>query len=153
MNKINLDEYANGALSVQINRALETITNNIKDPNTEATAKRKITVTITLAPNQQRDFIAVGVTTKPTLAPELGVVTAMSIGKNLETGEVEAVEIGSQLPGQMQFASEEASEEKEPMVLKKVVDPSTGEIYETPVDSLNVSESSKVVDLRSAREA
>ena len=101
MKHINLETFANGAFTAQVNRAMEEVTKNIQDPNTEPSATRKITVTIGFKPNQDRNFVATGVQTKTTLAPALGAVTALSMGKDLRTGEVEAVEIGNQIPGQM----------------------------------------------------
>ena len=101
MQHINLETFANGAFTAQVNRAIEEVTKNIQDPNTDAGTARKITVTIAFKPNQERNFIATGVQTKTTLAPALGAVTALSMGKDLRTGEVEAVEIGNQISGQM----------------------------------------------------
>lgn len=143
MKHINMEEFAGGAFTAQINRAMEEVTKNIQDPNTDAVAVRKITVVIALKPNENRNFVATGVQTKTQLAPALGAVTAISMGKNLKTGEVEAVEIGNQIPGQMSFADTQ-QEEEEPQMLQ-AVDPSTGEIYETP--------KANVVDLRRARQA
>lgn len=144
MKHINLEEFANGAFTAQINRAIEEVTKNIQDPNTDATAARKITVTIAFKPNEQRNFVATGVQTKTTLAPALGAVTAMTMGKDLKSGEVEAVEIGNQIPGQMSIQDMEEESEGEKMI--QTVDPSTGEIYETP-------EKNRVIDLRQARKA
>ena len=90
MQHINLEPFANGAFTAQVNRAIEEVTKNIQDPNTDAGTARKITVTIAFKPNQERNFIATGVQTKTTLAPALGAVTALSMGKDLRTGEVEA---------------------------------------------------------------
>lgn len=138
MQHINLETFANGAFSAQVNRAIEEVAKNVQDPNTDATAARKITVTIGFKPNQERNFVATGVQTKTTLAPALGAVTAISMGKDIKSGEVEAVEIGSQVPGQMSFA-----QEAQPVAIDgQVVDPSTGEIIEEhPAGN-------KVVDLR-----
>lgn len=44
MQHINLETFANGAFTAQVNRAIEEVTKNIQDPNTDATAARKITV-------------------------------------------------------------------------------------------------------------
>ena len=141
MNHINMEEFANGAFSAQVNRELKKVTENIQDPNTDATAKRRITITIDFKPNENRDFVTTGVQAKSSLAPALGAVTAMNMGKNLKTGEVEAVEIGKQLPGQLQM--EEVEEE-----MIRTVDPSTGEIYDTPI---NNHAANNVIDLRAAR--
>ena len=139
MKHIDLETFANGAFTAQVNRAIEEVTKNIQDPNTEAAAARKITVTIGFKPNQGRDFVATGVQTKTTLAPALGAVTAISMGKDLNTGEVEAIEIGNQIPGQMSM------EEVEPRsqtveVDGKAVDPETGEIV--------TEKAPKVIDMR-----
>lgn len=140
MQHINLETFANGAFTAQVNRAIEEVTKNIQDPNTDATAARKITVTIGFKPNQERNFVATGVQTKTALAPALGAVTAISMGKDIKTGEVEAVEIGSQVPGQMSFDNMQAAQ---PVAIDgQVVDTSTGEILE------DNSGNGKVVDLR-----
>lgn len=36
MNHINLETFASGALTEQVNKAIEEVTKNIQDPNTEA---------------------------------------------------------------------------------------------------------------------
>ena len=138
-----MEEFANGAFTQQINRELEKVTQNIQDPNTDATAKRRITVVIEFKPNEERNFVTTGVQAKSTLAPSLGAVTALNMGKNLKTGEVEAVEIGNQIPGQMSIGDMEEQQLEESAQMARAVDPSTGEIYETP--------ESNIVDLRAAR--
>ncbi len=143
MKHINLEQLANGAFSEQINRELERVTQNIQDPNTDAKATRKVVVTITLKPNEQRNIVTTGVDAKSTLAPSLGAVTVFSMGRDLKTGEVEAIEVGNQLPGQMSFDDVDEASDQE--VLEKKFNPDTGEIYERPVGN-------NVVDLR-ARQA
>lgn len=143
MKHFNMEEFANGAFTQQINRELEKVTQNIQGPNTDATAKRRITVVIEFKPNEERNFVTTGVQAKSTLAPSLGAVTALNMGKNLKTGEVEAVEIGNQIPGQMSIGDMEEQQTEERTQMARAVDPSTGEIYETP--------ESNIVDLRAAR--
>lgn len=46
MKHVDLEKFANGAFSAQVNRAIEEVTENIQNPNTDAGAARKITVTI-----------------------------------------------------------------------------------------------------------
>lgn len=135
MKHINMEEFANGAFTTKVNRAIEQVMKNIQDPNTDAKAARKITVTVAFKPNETRDFITTGVVTKTSLAPELGAVTAMTCGTNLQTGAVEAVEVGNSLPGQMSI--EDIPEEG------VQVDTETGEVIG----------GNKVVDLRAVREA
>lgn len=129
MKHINLEEFASGALNDLINQEMKRVTENIQDPNTSPKAKRKITVEIIFKPNEQRDFVSTEVNVKPTLAPALGALTVMAMGRDPKTGEVDAVEIGNQIPGQMSFQDME-------------VDPSTGEIREN-----------NVIDMRKARQA
>lgn len=72
MEHFNLETFAGGALSQQINRAIEEVAQNIQNPNTDAKAVRKITVTISFKSNDQRDFVTTGVQTNTKLAPTLG---------------------------------------------------------------------------------
>lgn len=141
MKHINLEQFAGGKLSVQLNKALEKITENVQDPNTDAHKVRKINVSISLRPNDERNFVSTTVETKLSLAPELGATTALSMGRDLRTGEVEAIEIFNQIPGQMSVNDVIDQEEEEP---QKAFDPDTGEIYEP---------SNKVIDLRKAKQA
>ena len=139
MKHIDLEQFAGGKLSVQLNKALEKITENVQDPNTDAQKVRKINVSISFRPNDERNFVATTVETKLSLAPELGATTALSMGRDLRTGEVEAVEIFNQIPGQMNVDDVIDQEEDE---TPKAFDP--GEIYEP---------SNKVIDLRKAKQA
>ena len=141
MKHINLEQFAGGKLSVQLNKALEKVTENIQDPNPDAQKVRKINVSISFRPNDERNFAATTVETKLSLAPELGATTALSMGRDLRTGEVEAVEIFNQIPGQMNVEDVIDQEEDE---TPKAFDPDTGEIYEP---------SNKVIDLRKAKQA
>lgn len=141
MKHINLEQFAGGKLSVQLNKALEKITENVQDPNTDAQKVRKINVSISFRPNDERNFVATTVETKLSLAPELGATTALSMGRDLRTGEVEAVEIFNQIPGQMNV--DDVIDQKEDET-PKAFDPDTGEIYEP---------SNKVIDLRKAKQA
>ena len=148
MKHINIEQFSNGELTQQINREMEAVARNIADPNTEAKTTRKITVTITLKPNEQRDFITTSITTKSTLAPTLGAVTALAVGKNLKTGEIEVGEIGNQIPGQMSMADVEPQQPAGPVqeIDGKAVNTDTGEI-------IGQASGGNVVDLRKAREA
>ena len=147
MKHINIEQFSNGELTQQINREMEAVARNIADPNTEAKTARKITVTITMKPNEQRDFITTSITTKPALAPTLGAVTALGIRKDLKSGEIEVGEIGNQIPGQMSMEDVAVQQPTVPVheVDSRTVNTETGEIIE--------SAGNNVVDLRKAREA
>ena len=141
MKHINIEQFSNGELTQQINREMEAVARNISDPNTEAKTARKITVTITMKPNEQRDFITTSITTKSALAPTLGAVTALGVAKNLKTGEIEVAEIGNQIPGQMTM--EDVADQQITEVDGQAVDTTTGEIIGN----------SKVLDLRRTKQA
>ena len=143
MKHMNLETLANGAFSVQVNRAIQEVAENIQDPNTEASAARKITVTIGFKPNKDRNFVATSVQAKTTLAPALGTVTALSMGKDIKTGKVEVVEVTTgQIPGQM-------SVNDVPGVVpeQKTYDPDTGEIYEQNDVPVEAAERT-IIDMR-----
>ena len=139
MKHINMETFANGELSRQINRDIETVMRNVVDPNTEVKAKRKIVVTIEFKSNEQRNFITTSVNSKPTLAPALGAVTAFGVQQNLTNGEIDASEIGNQIPGQMSVADIPGATVE---VEGKTVDTETGEIV------AQQGNGNKVVDLR-----
>lgn len=126
MRHFNLESFAGGELSRQINRDIEAVMRNVVDPNTDVKAKRKITVTIEFKPNEQRNFITTNVNSKPTLAPALGAVTALGVQQDLTSGAIDVAEIGSKIPETVKVEG-------------KTVDTETGEIME---------KGSKVVDLR-----
>lgn len=146
MKHINIEQFSNGELTQQINREMEAVARNIADPNTEAKTARKITVTITMKPNEQRNFITTSITTKSALAPTLGAVTALGIRKDLKSGEIEVGEIGNQIPGQMSMEDVAVQQPTVPVheVDRRTVNTETGEIIES---------AGNVVDLRKAREA
>lgn len=102
MSKINLNTFANGALAEQFNNEMQRIIENIDDPNTHAVASRKLTIEISFKPNQRRDGSQVQINAKSKLAPVIPVETTLMIGKDRE-GNVEAAEIGRQVPGQLEM--------------------------------------------------
>lgn len=157
MQKINLEEFADGALSEKLNMALRDVTENVQDPNTKATAKRKITCTFTFVPSESRDLVATAIDVKASLAPSLGIATAFVMGKDITTQEVDFREYNKQVPGQMSIPEMKAVSEQihsfegddSP---RTGYDPSTGEIYDLHGEEvLGARDRDKVVDLRSAR--
>lgn len=98
--KINfkLSEIAHGAVQVKLDRAMATVTQNILDLNTAAKAKRKVTLMITIAPDETRSTAQIDVATKTTLAPEESVATTALLGK--QNQQVVLNELKSGTPGQ-----------------------------------------------------
>lgn len=118
MSKVNLEEFAGGALQEKFDEAFDKVIQNMLDPNTPWKNKRKITVEVTLEQDEMRQDTAVHVAVVAKLAPVRPVETRMVIGKNLKTGETFAEEYGKQIRGQMSIDDYQE------------VDPETGEIKE-----------------------
>jgi hypothetical protein len=99
--KLDLNKFAGGVLQEKFNRALTEIILNMKDPNTSFKNKRGITISIGFTQNEQRDDakITVSVTTKP--SPVMPIETALYMGKDLDTGDIEIREYGKQIAGQL----------------------------------------------------
>lgn len=115
-NHINIETLAGGAFTEKLNEALLEVAKNIQDPNTEATAKRGITVTIKFAPQKNRSVVntSIAVTTK--LAASEEIDTQMMMGVNVKTGAVEVAECYSgQIAGQMSLMDTEDADDDQHM--------------------------------------
>lgn len=92
MNK-NIDrssilQMARGAFQERVDYEMGRVVDNILDLNTKATAKRKITLTIELTPDDERQTISVAVQAKATLAPTNPVATALCDGTQQEAPKI-----------------------------------------------------------------
>lgn len=96
----NLSDISEGAVQEKWNKEMERVAANIIYPNTDAKKKRKITLTMTLAPNKDRTVIDVDTEVKSSLAPQVPVSTTMMTGRDLNTGEIAVNELKSGTPGQ-----------------------------------------------------
>lgn len=109
-NMSSLIDMANGAIKERLDYEMGRVIQNIGDPNTKAAAKRTITVKITLEPDEERSHIEVSATASSTLAPMHPVKTALAVGN--EGGQVVAVELTPQIPGQLGADGSEAPQRK-----------------------------------------
>jgi len=82
MPRISLNELAGGALMERINIELERVAANIADPNTKATAVRKVTVTIALKPDENREVVQSVIDVKSSLAPANGIPTNFIVDRD-----------------------------------------------------------------------
>lgn len=103
-------QMARGAIQERADYEMSRLLANIMDANTSPTAKRKLTITLELKPDDDRQTIAVNCTAKSTLAPTNPVVTSLYVadGENV-------VEMVPQIPGQMGMDGEA---QEAPPVLK-----------------------------------
>ena len=105
-------DMARGAFKEVTDYEVTKAIGNIMDPNTSATAARKITVTLTLKPDDTRQNIAVSYVAKSTLAPTNPVTTSLYV-----VDEESIVEMVPQIPGQLAV---DASEQEAPPMLKLI---------------------------------
>ncbi len=126
MNKIELKDLVGGALQEKFEKAFSKVIENLLDINTPYKNKRGITIKLDFTQNEARDDVQVTVDVVEKLAPQAGMKTAFSVGKNLKTGELFAEEYGKQIKGQLSFDDIQTPE----VIDGKQVDTSTGEILE-----------------------
>lgn len=105
---------ARGAFEERADYEMNRVIQNIFDPNTKPTAKRKITLTIELTPDNTRTSIQVAVTAKSSLAPTEPVTTSLycTTGKG---GELVVAEMVPQTPGQLDM---DGNEQEPPALLR-----------------------------------
>ena len=92
-------DLANGAIKERVDVEMGRVVRNILDINTKPTTPRKITVTLTLTPDEARQHVEVAAEAKATLAPMVPVRTSLAVGT--ENGKQMAVELTPQIPGQL----------------------------------------------------
>ena len=112
--KDSIMRMARGAFEERVDYEMSRVIENILDPNTKATAKRKITLTIELTPDDTRRRIQVSTATKSALAPTNPVSTSLCITNN-DNGEMVVAEMVPQIPGQIGL---DGSQQENPKLLK-----------------------------------
>ncbi len=135
MNRVQLQELVGGALQEKFSKAFEKVVENLQDINTPYKNKREINIKMKFTQNELRDDVSVEVDVTEKLAPQAGMKTGFSIGKDLTTGELFAEEYGKQIKGQMTVSEYEklqkdAKPESDQVIVGDVVDRETGEILE-----------------------
>ncbi|GBG94953.1 phage protein [Ligilactobacillus salitolerans] len=130
--EFDVSRVASGALQEKIDGEMNKVFANIHDMNTEAGAKRTLTVKIELKPNDNRETVDVKADVTVKLAPVEGVTTTMLTGKSLATGKIEARELKSGTPGQT-YIDDNGEQRTD-----------TGE----PIDVIEKEMSNKIIDLQ-----
>jgi len=113
--KKSILEMSMGAILERVDYEMGRVLDNIIDPNTKATAKRKITVNLELIPSSDRKTITVQSTAKSTLVPTEPITTSLFITSQPGTGEMVVAEMTPQVPGQV---SMDGNVQEQPKVLK-----------------------------------
>ena len=113
----SITEMAMGAIQERVDYEMSRIIDNIVDVNTNPTKKRQLTLTITFEPDSDRKMIKVSAQSKSKLEPTSPVATALYIGEDAN-GEVSAVEMVPQIPGQQNLFGREQEEPKQLKIVK-----------------------------------
>lgn len=104
-NQTSVLEMAKGALIEQVNAEFAKIGANILDLNTDPKKARKITLTVTFKPDENREFIGWEAQAKSTLAPVMPVATRFFLGTDKD-GVPVATEIIREDPNQVHMFDE-----------------------------------------------
>lgn len=115
-NRDSIMRMARGAFEERVDYEMDKVIQNILGPNTKATAKRKITLTIELTPDDERRQIQVSVTAKSTLAATNPVATSLYVTGDAN-GELVVAEMVPQVPGQLNM---DGTQQELPKLLKLV---------------------------------
>lgn len=75
-----LEEIAGGAVAARIDEAMEAVARSIDDPNTEATAARKLVVTLTFKPSKTRSSAEVAIDVQTKLPGRAPLATSAFVG-------------------------------------------------------------------------
>lgn len=108
-------EMARGAIMEQVDIEVGKIVENILDLNTDPKKKRTLQLTVDFTPTQDRSQVAINATAKSKLQPNNAIQTTIYVGADSSTGEIQAVEMVAQVPGQQSF---NGSVQEEPKILK-----------------------------------
>ena len=101
----SLLQMAKGAIQERVDYEVSRVVDNILDMNTEAKVKRKVTLTIVMVPDEDRQVVKIEASAKSTLAPVTPVGTSLVITAD-GNGEMVLAEIIPQVPGQISMTGE-----------------------------------------------
>lgn len=110
----SLLQMAKGAIQERVDYEVSKVIDNILDVNTDPIAKRKVTLTVEMKPDEDRSVVKITATAKSTLAPTVPIGTSLVITAD-ENGEMMLAEIVPQVPGQMRM---DGQEQEAPKILK-----------------------------------
>jgi hypothetical protein len=96
---IDLNTFAEGALSERANAEIQKILENIADPNTDAKKVRKLTLTVSFKADDKRDVVLSSVVAKSTLAPAKEIEAKLLMDLDGK-GKVTGAELKSGIKGQ-----------------------------------------------------
>lgn len=105
---ISLTDIGGGAVKELVRLEVKKVIENLADINTDYKKAREIDVKFKFTTREERDFVAVNVEVKSKLQPNRTVFSQLYMGE--ENGEIKAVELTKDVPGQMDMNGEETGE-------------------------------------------
>jgi hypothetical protein len=96
---VDLNNFANGAMAERLNQELQKVLDNVADPNTDPKKVRKVTMTVSLSSNDNRELASVSVQVKSTLAPAKNIEAQLIMDYDVN-GKVTGAELKSGTKGQ-----------------------------------------------------
>ena len=103
--EVNILELAKGAIQEQINGEVDRVMANILDPNTDAKATRKLSITLTFKPNENREVVSCSAQAKSTIAPIKAITTSIFVEAD-KSGKPRASELTKNDPNQLDMFEE-----------------------------------------------
>jgi len=100
---MNLSELCNGALQEVFDYEFQKVMKNIKDVNTDPKIARKVTIELSLKPDESRTVASVDFKVKHSEAPINGFSTSILMKE--EGRQITVTELGDQLVGQMNIGN------------------------------------------------
>ena len=110
----SLLQMAKGAIQERVDYEVTRVVDILLDMNTEAKAKRKVTLNIIMTTDDDRRVVKVEASAKSTLAPVTPIGTSLVITAD-KNGEMMLAEIIPQVPGQISMTGDE---QEAPKILK-----------------------------------
>ena len=98
---VSVSNLKGGAAIEAVDHALGEVFENILDPNTDAKAKRSVTLKLTFKPSVDRESTACTIEVVPKLAPQAPMAAQLVVDKEGERAV--AAEFGRRNPGQHAF--------------------------------------------------
>lgn len=99
---VPLSGISDGGLQERFDFELAQVIKNIHDPNTDPTKKRKITIDLTIIPDEYREDVLIEYQVKSKLVARESLTSKVIIGQD-EKGKPQANELKSGQRGQMYF--------------------------------------------------
>jgi len=96
---VDLNNFAQGAMAERFNQELQKVLDNIVDPNTDPKKARKVTLTVTISSNENRELASVSVKADSKLSPARNIETQLLMDYD-SNGKVTGAELKSGAKGQ-----------------------------------------------------